>query len=295
MNKDLLHLCPFDGGHLDGFHVSVLEARDEEGGVFEAWCEEVVVAIGLPLILGQHAFCLVVDEEKRSALVSRSTAADEIDRFAAEVQRSVDVLIASFAGHIIDQVVGCLSDGSFSCIDHVVAVVLHHCLDPTFLIDLILFLLLFLFSIGAADQGKHIILVLPNVVDEQLDTVHVVQCSKGVGHTDSPLLLCIALQTNRRELDHLCLLNIEPHNLGMIVGLDNGQLLAFFNFLIMDQNGHEIIVTFVVVVGDPEPIFIGILPLDDAEVLGVVEGIDVNGVAVAVMELVVDGLGGSGL
>lgn len=83
MNKNLLHFRPFNGGHLDVVHISVLETRDEEGGIFEAWDKEVVVAIGLPLVLGQYSFCLVVDEKKRGAFVASSTAACEVDRFVA--------------------------------------------------------------------------------------------------------------------------------------------------------------------------------------------------------------------
>lgn len=172
---------------------------------------------------------------------------------------------------------------------------LHFCLDLAFLIDLILSLFLFFFSIGAADQRKNLILVLPNIMDEDLYTVHVVQCHQGVSHMHCSLHSCIALQAKRSELNRLILLDIEPHYLGMIVSLDNSQFLAFFNFLIMDENGLEIRVIFVVVVSDPEAIFVGILTLDDAEVLGIVEGMDVNGVAVTVMELVVDLHGGSGL
>lgn len=73
----------------------------------------------------------------------------------------------------------------------------------------------------------------------------------------------------------------------MVVGLGNSELHVF-NFLIMDEYGYEICVILVVVVGDGKPIFVCIFAFDDGEVLGVVEGVDVDGVAVGVMELVVD-------
>lgn len=208
VQEDLLHLCPFYGGHLDAVYISVLEARDEESGVFEAWSEEVVVAIGLPLVLGQHSLCPVADEEEGSALVAFSAAACEVDRLAAEVERGVYVLIAGLACDFIDQVVSCLPDGPLLCINHEVVVEMLDRPDLALLVHLTL--LLFPLSVGAADQRKHLILILPNVVDEDLNAVHVVQRRQGVRNIHRPLHLRVALQAKRSELDHLTLLDVEP-------------------------------------------------------------------------------------
>lgn len=243
----------------------------------------------MPLVLGNNSFGFVVDEEERSALVACGTAANEVHGFASEVQRAEDVLIAPLSAYIINQEVSSLSDGTLLRIHDKVAVVLQDMLVRfALLLHVVIFLLLFLpFPIGAADQSKDLVPVFPNVVNEHLHIVHVVQRNQRIGHMYLSLHLCVALQTYSRKLDHFRLLHLEPYHLGVIVGLDDGQL-AIFNFFIMDENRGIIFIILVVVVGEPKAILIGIFMFHDAEVLGIVEGEDVDGVAIVVVELMVD-------
>lgn len=90
------------------------------------------------------------------------------------------------------------------------------------------------------------------------------------------------------------MLHIEPSHLGVIVSLDNGQL-PILNLFIIYQNGSIILIILVVVVGKSKTIFIGILVLDYAEVLGIVEGNDIDDVAIIMVELMVDVSDGLGL
>ena len=247
------------------------------------------------MILGQHSFRLVADEEERSALVARPAAAREVHGLVAQAQGGEDVLVAALPSHVVDEEVGGLSDGALLGVHHEVAVVLQDGLAwLALLLHLTALLFYLLHSVGAADQRKDLFLVLPEVVHEDLHVVHVVHGHQCVSHMDLPLHLRVAIQAKSGELDHLRLLDVEPGQLGMIVGLDDGPFLVL-DFLVVDEDRRVVSITLVVVVGDPEAILVGIFMFDDAEVLGVVEGNDFDGVAVAVVELVVDLRGRAGL